>query len=56
MLGMFDDDQVLLLVEVMVEVNGECVMVLINEVVVCGIEWEVLLVEMFGLLYCIVMV
>lgn len=56
MFGMLDDDQVLLLVEVVVDVNGECVMLFINEVVVCGIEWEVLLVEMFSLLYCIVMV
>lgn len=56
MLGTFDDDQALSLVEAMVEVNGERVMALINEVVVRGIEWEALLVEMFGLLYRIAMV
>lgn len=56
MFGIFDDDQVLLLIEVLVVVDGEWVMVSVNDVVVCGVEWEVLLVEMQSLLYCIVMV
>ncbi|EAN2924586.1 DNA polymerase III subunit gamma/tau [Salmonella enterica subsp. houtenae] len=56
MLGTLDDDQALLLVEAVVDANGERVMSLINEAAARGIEWEALLVEMLSLLHRIAMV
>lgn len=56
MLGTLDDDQALLLIEAVVEANGERVMELVNASAARGIEWEALLVEMLSLLHRIAMV
>lgn len=56
MLGTLDDDQALMLIEAIVQADGQKTMALVNDAALRGVEWEALLIEMLGLLHRIAMV
>ncbi|VFP87454.1 DNA polymerase III subunit gamma/tau [Candidatus Erwinia haradaeae] len=53
MLGMFDDDKILSLIEALVNSNGELVMNIINEVAVYGNNWDSFLEKILEILHYI---